>query len=150
MSLGLRGSFRRSESPLAGPQRESGDEVPLEQQEDDEGRQGDDHRSGGEQVVVREELTAQVVAPGTLQAAGTRRPLTCVPIDSDLFPWWVVLGSMWGFLALSRRSPLTFPPPELPGNAAHARASTAETPHSCRESAALSRASTSRWSRGRM
>ena len=52
---------RRLAHPLLAPSVRPGDELLLQQDEDDDGRDGGEHRPGGEQVVVGEELAAQVL-----------------------------------------------------------------------------------------
>lgn len=42
--------------PLRRPQRQPRDEVPLQQQEHDDGREGDQHGTRRQQVVIGEEL----------------------------------------------------------------------------------------------
>src|SRR3954451_13946855 len=50
----------RNSSALFGADGQTGDEVPLQRQVDDQGWQGDVHRSRRDQVVIREELAAEV------------------------------------------------------------------------------------------
>ncbi|SFE34250.1 hypothetical protein SAMN02787118_101388 [Streptomyces mirabilis] len=47
--------------PLGGPQCQARDEVPLQEQEDQDRGQGDEDGARGQQVVVGEELAAEVV-----------------------------------------------------------------------------------------
>jgi len=60
-----RGEPRQANEPetsaLRRAQGQAGDELLLEQEEDDQCRQSDEHRAGSDQVVVGEELTAQIV-----------------------------------------------------------------------------------------